>query len=96
MLKKNIKDSCCVCGKDWQLLNYRFIPIANLVLGIIFIVWHTKANKAEKAYVQTGDGQAKIENAQKLLKIAQANRVNPYADITPMELGFGFPFVEYM
>lgn len=69
--------------------------LANLVLGIIFIVWHAKANKAEKAYAQTGDGQAKIENAQKLLKIAQANRVNPYADITPMELGFGFPFVEY-
>ena len=69
--------------------------LANLVLGIIFIVWHSKANKAEKAYAQSEEGRTKVDNAYKLLKIAQANRVNPYADITPMELGFGFPFVEY-
>ncbi len=69
--------------------------LANLVIGIIFIVWHSKANKEQTAYIQTEEGQAKVDNAYKLLKIAQANRVNPYADITPMELGIGFPFVDY-
>lgn len=30
-----------------------------------------------------------------LIKIAKANRANPYVDITPYELGIGFPFIHY-
>lgn len=39
--------------------------------------------------------QSKIENAEKLLKIAKTNRVNPYVDITPFVLDFCVPFVNY-
>ncbi len=39
--------------------------------------------------------QSKIENAEKLLKIAKANRVNPYVDVTPFVLDFCVPFVDY-
>lgn len=66
-----------------------------MVLGTIFFVWHAKSNKAEKEYIQAEEGQAKVENAEKLLKIAQANRVNPYVNITPFVLDYGFPFVHY-
>ena len=69
--------------------------LVNIVFGIIFIVWHSKANKAGGTYIPSTDGQADIENAQKILKIAKANRANPYVDITPMVLGFGFPFIDY-
>lgn len=69
--------------------------VVNMVFGIIFIVWHVKSNKMEKEYVQTEEGQAKEENAEKLLKIAKANRVNPYVDVTPFVLDYGFPFVDY-
>ena len=30
-----------------------------------------------------------------LIKIAKVNRANPYVDITPYELGIGFPFIHY-
>lgn len=50
--------------------------------------------KIENEYSVNKDGQADIENAQKILKIAKANRANPYVDITPMVLGFGFPFID--
>ena len=69
--------------------------LVNMVFGIIFIVWHVKSNKMEKEYVQTEEGQAKVENAEKLMKIAKANRANPYVDVTPFVLDFGFPFVDY-
>lgn len=36
----------------------------------------------------------KMQN-ETLIKIAKANRANPYVDITPYELGVGFPFVYY-
>lgn len=32
---------------------------------------------------------------EKLKKIAVAHRINPYADIIPYELGFGFPQIYY-
>ena len=69
--------------------------LVNMVFGIIFIVWHAKSNKMEKEYVQTEEGQAEVENAEKLLKIAKANRANPYVDVTPFVLDYGFPFVDY-
>ncbi len=69
--------------------------LVNMVFGIIFIVWHVKSNKMEKEYVQIEEGQAKVENAEKLLKIAKANRANPYVDVTPFVLDYGFPFVDY-
>ena len=69
--------------------------LVNMVFGIICIVWHVKSNKMEKEYVQTEEGQAKVENAEKLLKIAKANRANPYVDVTPFVLDYGFPFVDY-
>ena len=69
--------------------------LVNMVFGIIFIVWHVKSNKMEKEYVQTEEGQAEVENAEKLLKIAKANRANPYVDVTPFVLDYGFPFVNY-
>ena len=69
--------------------------LINMVFGIIFIVWHVKSNKMEKEYVQTEEGQVKMENAEKLLKIAKANRANPYVDVTPFVLDYGFPFVDY-
>lgn len=69
--------------------------LVNMVLGIIFIVWHVKSNKMEKEYVQTEEGQTKVENAEKLLKIAIVNRANPYVDVTPYILDYGFPFVDY-
>ena len=69
--------------------------LVNIVFGIIFIVWHSKARKGKCVYAPNKNSQADIENAQKILKIAKANRANPYVDITPMVLGFGFPFIGY-
>ncbi len=39
--------------------------------------------------------KTKIENAEKLLKIAKANRVNSYVDVTPFVLDYCVPFVDY-
>lgn len=35
-------------------------------------------------------------NEETKLKISNANRANPYADITPYELGLGFPIISYI
>lgn len=37
-----------------------------------------------------------VVNEDTKLKISNANRVNPYADITPYELGLGFPIISYI